>query len=384
MKSSTRKTGGDIPEIARGVPAGLELGLRNYWYPVLQSEELAAGKPAGFKVLGEALVAWRDSEGRPNVVRDKCPHRAAKLSAGRVLAGDLQCAWHGLRFGGDGLCKLIPWEPQDSPLLSEISVRAYPAEELGGYVWAYIGDTGKFPAPPLRDSVPEELLHPEAFMWFRMPTDIWRANWLQCLEGSDGFHAVMLHSDSQAVANEDWTGGAAKRPSVPLENRRMEVVKTSQGYRGVALDHDGKPIHHGHFLEGWKGQRWTLPCLHTIPLKPVPNADPYVSRLYQFPVDGTHTQVVRFLTWRAGDQAQRAKHQKLWDEVVFQRQLEVSGEDKAIVETLGDLGQSRSEEYLLYPDQDVLRTRRHVADGFLAQLAGRRPLPGKDDLIFPV
>ena len=151
------------------MPAGLEMGLRNYWYPVLQSEELPAGKPVGFKVLGEALVAWRDLEGRPHVVRDKCPHRAAKLSAGRVLAGDLQCAWHGLRFDGEGRCKMIPWEPDDSALLAEVKVRAYPAGELGGYVWAYIGDTEKFPAPPLADSVPEELSRPEAFMWFRIP-----------------------------------------------------------------------------------------------------------------------------------------------------------------------------------------------------------------------
>src|SRR5436190_10491130 len=92
----------NLPEIARGVPKGLELGLRNYWYPVLQSEELVAGKPVPFKVLGEALTAWRDKAGRPQVVRDKCPHRGAKLSAGRVLEGTLQCAWNGLRFDGRG------------------------------------------------------------------------------------------------------------------------------------------------------------------------------------------------------------------------------------------------------------------------------------------
>jgi phenylpropionate dioxygenase-like ring-hydroxylating dioxygenase large terminal subunit len=384
MKSSARKPGGNVPEIARGVPAGLELGLRNYWYPVLQTEEVVAAKPTGFMVFGEPLVAWRDSQGLPHILRDKCPHRGVKLSAGRVLGGDLQCAWHGLRFDGAGRCTLIPWEAEDAAVLSEISVRGYLAQELGGYIWAYIGDPEKFPPPPLADTVPEELSHPESFMWFRMPTDVWKANWLQCLEGSDGFHAVMLHSDSQAVENEEWKGGAAKRSAVPLEKRRMQVVSTSQGFRGVALDHDGKPIHHGHFLEGWKGQRWTLPCLHSIPLKPVPNADPYVSRLYQFPLDATHTQVVRFLTWRAGDEAQRAKRKKLWDDIVFQRQLEVSGEDKAIVETLGDLVESRAEEYLLFPDQDVIKIRRHVADGFIEQLEGRRTVPGKDDLMCPV
>ena len=164
----------------------------------------------------------------------------------------------------------------------------------------------------------------------------------------------------------------------------MKVLQTTQGFRGVALDYDGGPIHHGHFLDGWNGQRWTLPCLHTIPLRPVPNADPYVSRLYQFPIDATHTQTVRFLTWRATGEEQRAQRLKLWNEIVYRRQLEVAGEDKMIVETLGDLTESRAEEYLLFPDQDVIRTRRHVADGYLAQLEGERPLPNREDLVFPV
>jgi phenylpropionate dioxygenase-like ring-hydroxylating dioxygenase large terminal subunit len=372
-----------LPEIARGVPKGLELGLRNYWYPVLQSEELVVGKPTGFKVLGETLTAWRDKRGHPNVVRDKCPHRGAKLSAGRVLEGTVQCAWHGLRFDGRGSCVMIPWEPDDSKLLREISVKSYPAEELGGYIWAYIGEPEKFPPPPLADCAPEELSKPSEFIWFRMPTDIWQANWLQALESSDSYHAVMLHSDSQAVATESWTGGRPKKVSVPIENRRMQIVKTSQGYRGVALGPDGAPIHHGHFLEGWNGERWTLPCLHTIPLRPVPNADPYASRLFQFPIDATRTQSVRFLTWRATTEVERARRKQLWDEVVYQRQIEVSGEDKAIIETLGDLAASRSEEYLLHPDHDILAIRRKMADAFLSQIEGTRPVPDKNALVYP-
>lgn len=384
MTSTTARRPQKYPEVARGVPRGLELGLRNYWYPVLQSEELQPKKPLGFMVLGEALVAWRDAQGYPHVMRDRCPHRGAKLSAGRVLDGALQCAWHGLRFDGTGHCVMIPWEPDDSKILQEIGVKSYPAEELGGYVWVYIGEPKKFPPPALSDSVPEELSKPDEFIWFRMPTDVWKANWLQSIESSDGFHAVMLHSDSQAVATEEWKGGRPKKAAVPIEKRRMQIVKTSQGFRGVALDPEGTPIHHGHFLEGWKGERWTLPCLHTIPLRPVPNADPYASRLFQFPIDANITQTVRFLTWRAKGEKERAQRQKLWDEVVYRRQIEVSGEDKAIIETLEPLVPSRSEEYLLFPDQDVIAIRRKLADAFLSQLDGARPMPSKVALAYPV
>jgi phenylpropionate dioxygenase-like ring-hydroxylating dioxygenase large terminal subunit len=382
MKTTTLKES-KVPEIARGVPLGLELGLRNYWYPVLQTEELAAEKPSGFRVLNENFVAWRDGAGKPRVLRDKCPHRGAKLSAGRVLEGDLQCAWHGLRFDGGGRCTLIPWE-EGSKHQDEVSIDAYPAEELGGYVWAYIGDTKKFPPPPLADCVPEELSHPESFIWFRMPTEIWNANWLQCLEGSDGFHAVMLHSDSQAVSNEAWTGGRPKSVSVPIAQRRMKILQTPQGFRGVALDLEGNAIHHGHFLEGWKGERWTLPGTHSIPLRPVPNADPYVSRLFQFPIDATRTQTVRFLSWRATTDEERAQRTRLWNDVVYRRQIEVAGEDRVIVETLGDLADSRSEEFLFYPDQDVVRVRRKLAEAFLAQREGKRAVAGRDAMIFPV
>ena len=249
---------GGVTFVARHLPKGLETGLRNYWYPVLQSQDLPTGKPVGFKVLDEELVAWRDKHGRARVVRDRCPHRGAKMSPGHVLNGDLQCAWHGLRFNGEGRCTLIPWEPMDSPLLDRISVTGYPTEELGDWIWTYIGDPAKFPPPPLADVVPEELTRPDEFIVFRHPIFRSDHNWLQAIDGNDAFHAAMLHSGSQAVANEDWAGGAVKRPETPLEDRRMKIIETPQGLRGIVLDPQNRQIHHGHYLDGWRGERWTL------------------------------------------------------------------------------------------------------------------------------
>ena len=101
-------------DVAPNLPAGLPKGLRNYWYPVLQSEELEAGKAIGFTVLGENLVAWRGRDGAPCVAHDRCPHRSIKLSVGRVFDGQLQCILHGLRFNGAGQCIMVPWEEDDS------------------------------------------------------------------------------------------------------------------------------------------------------------------------------------------------------------------------------------------------------------------------------
>jgi len=124
----------DVAEIAPDVPAGLESGLRNYWYPILLSEDLTQERPVAVNCLGESLVVWRDADGYPGVLFDRCPHRAAKLSAGRILEGHLQCAFHGLRFDKTGQCTLIPWEPEESPSRKEVYVQTYPAKELGGYI----------------------------------------------------------------------------------------------------------------------------------------------------------------------------------------------------------------------------------------------------------
>src|SRR5260370_24986356 len=102
----------EILDVAPNLPAGLPKGLRNYWYPVLQSEELPVGKPVSLMALGEPLVAWRDAQGKPCVVRDRCPHRSIKLSVGRVFDGNLQCILHGLRFDGPGRCIMIPCEEE--------------------------------------------------------------------------------------------------------------------------------------------------------------------------------------------------------------------------------------------------------------------------------
>jgi phenylpropionate dioxygenase-like ring-hydroxylating dioxygenase large terminal subunit len=368
----------DIREIAPLIPEGLPLGLRNYWYPVLQSEELPTDRAVGFTVLGEALAAWRDAAGKPCVVRDRCPHRSVKLSAGRVLAGELQCILHGLRFDGTGKCTLIPWENEQTREGQRPAVQAYSAAELGGYVWAYLGDANAMPPPPLEKEVPEELTKPDEFIWFRMPTEVWKANWLLTVDGSDGFHAVVLHSDSQAVANKTWTKGAVERPDVPLVDRRVRIVKTSHGIRGVATDKAGNALHHGHFTKDVRGDRFALPCLTTNPIVPAPGATPYTARLWQFPIDAERTQIVRYAAWRAKTAAERENATRVFNELTHPRFKQVSAEDAAIAEAQGDLVTARSQEYLLTPDVDVVKVRRLIRDAYVSQQTEAKRIAVRD------
>ena len=389
------------PELVNGVPKGLETGLRNYWYPIIQSPEVPSNAPVGLKCLNEDLVIWRDGEGRAHVMNDRCPHRWVKLSAGRVLAGELQCAYHGLRFAGDGSCTLIPWEKQASDLNSKLCVTSYPTEEIGGYVWAYLGDVKKFPAPPIEDCLPEELLHPDRFIHFSLPTEEWDANWLLVIDGSDTYHAVTLHAESQEhesvlryidpAAARAHAGKDPGASTVPLADRLIEIVETDgHGLRGISVDREGRHLDHGHRLEKIRGERFNLPGLVTNVLRPVPTAAAYVSRLYQVPIDYHRTRLFRFAAWRVESDEQREKLRDLVERVVRPRQLRTSAEDRAMAAMAGDLVESRANEFLLGPDRDMVRIRRRLADAFVAQqLEGTRAprgerTPSRDTLVFPV
>ena len=359
-------------EVAPNLPAGLPKGLWNYWYPVLQSEELQVGKAVGFAALGENFVAWRGSDARPNVVRDRCPHRSIKLSVGRVFDGQLQCILHGLRFNGEGQCTMVPWEENDARKAQWPSVAAYPARELGGYIWAYLGDTAKFPPTPLEEEVPEELVKPDEFIWFRLPTEVWNCNWLLAIDGSDAFHAVVLHATSQAVTDQKWTGGSVAHSEVPLAQRRMKIIETSHGIRAVSLDADNKPLHHGHFTIDVKGHRFALPCLTSNPIAPAPGAAPYTSRLWQFAIDENRTQIVRYAVWRARTDEERARATKVFNEVALPRLKKVSAEDAFAAEAQGEVVSARREEHLFKPDVDVVNVRRLLRKAFLDPINEKR------------
>lgn len=391
------------PELVRGVPKGLERGLQNFWYLIIQSHELPADRPVGLKCIDEDLVVFRDDLGVAHVLRDRCPHRWVKLSAGRVLDGQLQCAFHGLRFSGDGECTLVPWEQDGRPIPRELCATAYPTCEIGGYVWAYIGDVKRFPPPPIEDSVPEELLHPDRFIHFSLPTDEWNANWLLVIDGSDSYHAVTLHVESQqhdavlgyidAEAAAGYAGGAlVKRDGVPIGNRRVRIVETEgHGLRGLSVDREGKFLDHGHRLEPVMGERFNLPGLVTNALRPVANAAPYVSRLFQVPIDYGRTRLFRYAAWRIESEADRERYRAHFEKVVRPRQIRTAREDAKMMEAVGgDLVESWSNEFLLAPDRDVVRIRRRLAAAFLAQqLEGQRSpahdaTPNRASMVFPV
>ena len=105
-----------LTRVGPGTPMGAL--LRRYWLPLMESSEL--GPPDGasrrVRLLGEDLVAFRDSGGRVGLLAEACPHRRASLYFGRNEEGGLRCVYHGWKFDVAGACVEMPTEPADSRL----------------------------------------------------------------------------------------------------------------------------------------------------------------------------------------------------------------------------------------------------------------------------
>src|SRR5438874_9659554 len=138
-------------ELATNTDPGTPMGelFRRFWLPVALAEELPGPDcvPLRVQVLGEKLIAIRDSSGRVGLFDAFCPHRGAPLYYGRNEENGLRCVYHGWKYDVTGQCVDMPSEPQESNFKDKIRQRAYPCEERSGVIWAYMGP--RVQPPPL-------------------------------------------------------------------------------------------------------------------------------------------------------------------------------------------------------------------------------------------
>ena len=111
--------------------------LRNIWYVAAWSRELDEGKPLGRVIIGEPVVVWRRADGKAVAMTDRCPHRHAPLSFGRVNGDTIQCMYHGMKFSEAGKCLHVPGS-EIKPANS--TVKTYPVAEKYNWVWVWLGD----------------------------------------------------------------------------------------------------------------------------------------------------------------------------------------------------------------------------------------------------
>lgn len=192
------------------VGAGSPMGdlFRLYWIPFYPADALKPdGQPKRVKLLGEDLVVFRDSEGKPGLVANACPHRGAPLMFGRNEECGLRCVYHGWKFDVAGKVVDMPAEPAESGLKETARAKTYPCRERNGVLWTYMGPGSPPPLPQIEwNLVPEE----NAFVSFRVQ----ECNWLQALEGEiDSAHAPILHGriDNQGAIS-DWVASKDLSP----------------------------------------------------------------------------------------------------------------------------------------------------------------------------
>lgn len=203
--------------------------FRRFWQPVALSEELPEpdGAPIRVTVMGEELVAFRDTEGRVGLIDSRCPHRGANLFFGRNEECGLRCVYHGWKFDVTGKAVDLPNVPPGVRHHDTMRTKAYPTREFGDMVWAYMG--------PETDTLPEI-----PRLEFGLVSDSKRyvmkqrveCNWVQAMEGDlDTSHFSFLHMPAPSL--ETTENRDANSP-----NRHLEWMRRDGQPKFDLLDHE--------------------------------------------------------------------------------------------------------------------------------------------------
>ncbi|MFZ9501880.1 MAG: Rieske 2Fe-2S domain-containing protein [Beijerinckiaceae bacterium] len=205
-----------ITRVGPGTPGG-EM-FRRFWVPACLSSEAPEkdGPPVRVRLLGEDLIAFRDSNGDVGLIDAYCPHRRAPMFFGRNEECGMRCVYHGWKFDRHGDCVDMPSEPAGTPLQARVKIKAYPCVERGGVVWTYMGPKDKQPAPPDYEWTRAPASHRHVSKTFE------ECNYLQAMEGGlDTAHSSFAHNNNLGDKNE-----------MRLRDRspRLDVERTDYGY----------------------------------------------------------------------------------------------------------------------------------------------------------
>jgi phthalate 4,5-dioxygenase oxygenase subunit len=274
----TKEMNERLTRVGPGTPMG-EL-MRRYWMPAALSEELPEkdGAPIRVRLLGEDLVAYRDSSGEVGLVDAYCAHRKAPLFYGRNEEMGLRCVYHGWKYDASGACVDMPSEPPYSKFKLRVSITAYPVHEAGGVVWAYMGPRERMPEPP-------------DYEWMRAPVTHRRVsktgekcNFLQAIEGGiDTAHSSFAHNND--IGNKNLLRSRDTHP-------RLEVDRRDHGFtyasvRNISDDQTYLRVYQ--FMMPFQQSRGSMISLDGKPSK-LPKTDGHM----WVPIDDENTFVYNF------------------------------------------------------------------------------------------
>lgn len=199
--------------------------INNQWYVILESKELRRGKPIKIKRLNQQLAMWRDAKGKVCCIEDRCCHRGASLSCGKLVNDRLQCPFHGFEFDASGKVQLIPANGINKSVPETMKVKGYSTFEAYGLIWLWWGDEEKKTAEPFF------FIELAEFSYSSLK-DHWKVHYSRAIENQlDVVHLPFVHKTTIGRGNKTLVNG----PVVTLEGDLLTF------YVKNAID-DGKTI----------------------------------------------------------------------------------------------------------------------------------------------
>jgi phthalate 4,5-dioxygenase len=374
-----------------GTPMG-EL-FRRYWLPALLASELPEPDcpPVRLKLLGERMVAFRDSAGRLGLIDEFCAHRGVSLWFGRNEENGIRCPYHGWKYDVSGQCVDVPSEPAESGFCKKIKLKSYPLVARGDVLWVYMGPAEQQPPLPEWEfcTVPAE----QTYTSKRLQ----ECNYLQAMEGGiDSSHVSFLHS---GALNTDPLFKGAKGNQYNLGDKKpvFEVVESDGGlYIGARRNAEDGQYY-------WRITPWVMPCFTMVP----PRGDHPMHGHFWVPIDDENCWAwsfdyhpVRALTEyeREAMMAGKGVHvavdrnfrplQNKDNDYLMDRAAQKAGksfsgvdgfgmQDASVQESMGPI-QDRTKENLVSTDNGIIMARHRLMKAAKELAAKATMPPGRD------
>ena len=321
----------------------------NFWYAAEQSKKVAA-KPVAVKMLGQNFVLYRDESGAAHCTIAACIHRGGALANGQVLGGDIECPYHGWRYGPDGRCRRIPSLGPKAKIPPRARIDSYPVQEKYGLIFVFLGDLPEAQRPPLME-VPE---WDDPGYQFDIRDRVVHANQLRAMEnGIDMTHGEFVHSDMMGMRGEARDGEEYVAPSYDIRDTEWGagihcVFPPSPGWGKFW----NKLLGFDRIFTGTEVSQsyWGASSLHTsIYISKARNIH-LPQYIWETPIDE--------YSYRAFFVGGRSFFKGRWYNPLYRHRMNgVTDQDNAIIETLNPVlpAASRTDTLLVEPDRIIAR-----------------------------
>ncbi|MDJ0767664.1 MAG: aromatic ring-hydroxylating dioxygenase subunit alpha [Ilumatobacter sp.] len=309
--------------------------LRDHWYVVAESTDLADA-PLAITLLGSRFVLWRGPAGAVVATADRCPHREAPLSDGRVHDGCLTCPYHGWTFGSAGECVRVPSTAEGVPIPPAAHLEALPTLERYGLVWLCPGTPTGEPCVIGEEDDP-------AFRRINAGLQVWQTDVTRMVDNFlDVTHFPFVHVGTFG------TEQPMAAPAVDIE--QLDADFTGYRYEVDVSDAAGRPVHRA------MSTGFSMPFTVRSTIRHVTGAEAgldHVLVLCSTPVD-TGRSLFTFVVWRNDDHATAPEEAIAFDRAIGE-------EDRRMLERLdGELPLDARRTVSVQADRASLEWRRRL------------------------